>query len=116
MFVCFSFLFVFMWGCLLLLFCPGVCVRVCVYMCVWGGSCVSVHVCVYECVCVCVRARASVCVCVCVWVCVCVCVCACVRARGWVRERVCAKWVCGSRIALNRRFNTCSMSAYFGRL
>ena len=51
----------------------GVCMRVCVYMCVC--------VCVRACACVCMHVCVCACMCVCVRVCVCACVCTCVHGH-----------------------------------
>ena len=73
----------------------------CVYVCVWGGACVSVYVCVvcvrvYVCVCVCAHA-CVLCVCMCVHVCV-LCVCMCVHVcvcvvRVHVHVRACVRFL-----------------------
>ena len=73
----------------------GLCVCVCVHVCVC--LCVCVHVCVCTCVCVCVCMCVCTCVCVhvCVYMCVCVvcvyvymCVCVCVHVCVYVCGRL----------------------------
>ena len=71
----------------------GVCVRVCVCMCVFEYVCACVCLCVFKYVCLCVCVCVCVCVHVCVQVCVFVCVCACVCSSMCVCVCAC---VCSS--------------------
>ena len=55
-------------------------------VCVWGGWCTCMYVCVGACTETCEHVCVCVCECVCVCVSVCVCVCVCTRACRWLYE------------------------------